>query len=125
MENKLGRKSMQEFMYHAESLVVEAYQTGFKEGYDKKSDETPTMEDLTNSLMDQYTDGELEELAHRLDGIVAHGISKRSAKSANEQRAELIQRAREFVVGYKNNHKFGDAEFYTKNNRITCLFRGG
>ena len=69
----------------------------------------------------------------------AHSAAVQLSKSPNQQRAELIQRAREFVEGLKNKSKCYevpdklspvpwscDAEFIvnTKNHMVTVLLRG-
>lgn len=93
MENKLGRKSMQDWQDITEALTTSIYKSGFKAGYDAAKDETPDIDEMANILINRYTDDELGELRFILD----HEGSQKPIESANEQRAELIQRAREFV----------------------------
>ena len=95
MENKLGRKSMQDWQEMTDALTACVYKSGFKAGYDAAKDETPDVEAMAKLLADRYTDEELSEMLLILDSVLAPSI----VKSANEQRAELIQRAREFVEG--------------------------
>lgn len=97
MENKLGRKSEQDWMEMAERLTGHVYKSAFSAGYDAAKDEIPDVEDMAKLLADRYADEELSEMLLILDSVLAPS----RVKSVNEQRAELIQRAREFVERQK------------------------
>lgn len=113
MENKLGRKSMQGFMTQARGLSMDTYQAGFTAGYESAKDETPDVDEMANILIDSYTDYELGELRFILD----HEGSRKTIESANQQRAELIQRAREFV-----DEQAGDNFHFEVNQEKRTVF---
>ncbi|PID15568.1 hypothetical protein CSV63_07240 [Sporosarcina sp. P34] len=134
MENKLGRKDMQDWQEMTDALTARVYKSGFNAGYDAAKDETPDVEDMAKSLWDKYTPEGLSDLMMAIDELCPHV----PIKSANEQRAELIQRAREFVQKYESvetgdlNFHIGNAtaqlhfyktEFVRKENKITALVR--
>lgn len=137
MENKLGRKSMQDWQEMTDALTARVYKSGFNAGYDAAKDETPDVETMANLLVERYTDGGLSDLMMAIDKLCPHVPNK----SANQQRAELIQRAREFVEEQKTTfggltERYGydapsdpwsvtDAEFIVnkEKNAVVCLLR--
>lgn len=97
MENKLGRKNMLEWSETVQKVTDEMYKQAFYEGYNAAKNETPDVKDMANLLADRYTGEELSEMLLTLAKVRVPSI----VKSANEQRAKLIQRAREFVEEQK------------------------
>lgn len=120
MENKLGRKSMQDWQKMTDALTARVYKSGFYAGYDAAKDETPDVEEMAKSLADRYTNEELSEMLLILDSVLAPS----RVKSANEQRAELIQRAREFVEDWKTIDGGSDT-FSNDNFPCGLWFNGG
>lgn len=209
MENKLGRKSMQDWQAMTDALTARVYKSGFNAGYDAAKDETPDVDTMAQILIERYKDDGLSDLMMAIDRHCPHvpskpdfktvkrvakvgerilitnaGISGRhykngdilkvrgidydddilvegfnlqiehneyeviienegviSVKSLNQQRAELIQRAREFVEEQKTSfggltRRYGydapsdpwsvtDAEFIVnkEKNTVVCLLK--
>ncbi|PIC88401.1 hypothetical protein CSV71_14830 [Sporosarcina sp. P21c] len=134
MENKLGRKSMQDWQEMTDALTARVYKSGFDAGYDAAKDETPDVETMAKLLTERYPGGELLDLMMAIDEL----CPRVPLKSENEQRAELIQRAREFVQKYESveigdsnfhignttaQYRFYKTEFVRKENKITALVR--
>ena len=137
MENKLGRKSMQDWQKMTDALTARVYKSGFNAGYDAAKDETPDVDEMAELLIERYTDVELDTITALLNDVISHKV----VKSANQQRAELIQRAREFVgeqfsgtgyltgrKGYQSPSRFEalcDADFIVNQEKhtVVCLLR--
>lgn len=209
MENKLGRKSMQDWQEMTDALTARVYKSGFNSGYDAAKDETPDVDDMAQLLIDKYNDEGLSNLMMIVDKIrprrvkefktvkrkaevgervlvtdaimnfILYGngdvlkVSKVdrncvnvgdcgtalwhseyeviieseghvSVKSPNQQRAELIQRAREFVEEHTKKQPADEyfdkpyielpnvletcviEDFFVNTNKhaVTCLLRG-
>ncbi|ARK23600.1 hypothetical protein SporoP37_02100 [Sporosarcina sp. P37] len=138
MENKMGRKHIGDYKAMAEELIEEIFCTAFDVGYRGAKSEEPSPEDVAAQLVDRYENDELAVILKILDSVIAHD----SVKSANQQRAELIQRAREFVEGEKritgsltnrkgyeapkNDFVLCDADFIVNAEKrtVVCLLRG-
>ncbi|PIC80516.1 hypothetical protein CSV75_01610 [Sporosarcina sp. P18a] len=97
MENKQGRKSMQDWQEMTDALTARVYKSGFNAGYDAAKDETPDVATVVTNLVNHYTNHELSAIVDDLQTALHY----RWEKTQNEQRAELIQRAREFVEGQR------------------------
>lgn len=140
MENKLGRKSMQDWKEMTDALTMRVYKSGFDAGYDAAKDETPDVDEVAELLIERYTDVEPDTITALLHDVISHKV----VKSANEQRAELIQRAREFVEEHTKKKPADDffdkpyielpnpietcvtEEFFVNADKraVTCLLKG-
>lgn len=93
MENKLGRKNMAEWSKTVQAVMDSVYKDAFHAGYDAAKDETLDIDTMAQHLVDRYNDEGLSNLMMIVDKI----RPRRVVISANQQRAELIERAREFI----------------------------
>ena len=73
MENKLGRKSMAEWLETMQGVMGNLYNDAFQAGYDAAKDETPDVETMAEELFDKYTGDDLDEMLRLLEGHVLHG----------------------------------------------------
>ena len=123
MENKLGRKSMAEWLETMQGVMGNLYNDAFQAGYDAAKDEVLDIDTMAQHLVDRYNDEGLSNLMMIVDKI----RPRRVIKSANQQRAELIQRAREFVERKTESLKDspeidGGWDFKERENPRYCEF---
>jgi len=111
MKNRISR-STPDRMQEVRELFVSIQQEAYKQGYDD------------GKMIGKQ---ESNEGARPLTSMFDELFEK--PKSANQQRAELIQKAKDFVEAMKCGEgnvfdkvgRLSRLEFYRKNNRVTCV----
>ncbi|MEK3995505.1 hypothetical protein MKY29_12190 [Psychrobacillus sp. FSL K6-2365] len=115
MKNKF-RNLNEKAKFHLDQLIQEIHHVAYNEGYEA---------------------GKLVGAIDSAEEINDKWLAERKVKSANQQRAELIEMAKKFVKDAKdkiwggilvtmpnNEVKICNAEFIKKGNRTTCLLKG-